>query len=238
MSSAGIDFSVSKDLDRLVTWQYDGAKNLCGIIDMFKAFMRESLEKSMESTLDAIAGVGKWEEIDEDLRPAALAFWMRFLGISRPHLGIVEFISENGDGTTSEWKSEEEIGAVSDDTMWRLVVGILRWMASDCTRSAFDRYCSMFTEDDSSFGVGVREQEYGVMQIRYFMFGTPSEKRHWEWAGVFTQSPGTCALHPAGVLVNYETRFFTVKREGSNVDTGNLGMASGGPFRYIQQEQT
>lgn len=238
MSSVGTDLSVSKDLDRLVTWQYDGSKNLCGIIDMFKSFMYESLENSMKFVLDAVAGIWEWEKFDEDAKKAALAFWMRFLGIYRPCLGIVEFNSKNEDGTTKKYTSNNEIGIVSDDTMLRLVVGILQWKAGDCTRSAFDKYCSMFTDND--FGVGVSEQEHGVMQIRYFMFGIPKEKKHWEWAGLFTQFAGICHLHPAGVSTNSELRFFTVKRDGANASTGNLGANTGGPFKadYSQQEQT
>lgn len=79
MADATINNDIGADLDALVTWQYDNAANLTGIIDLFKDFFGKAVTGPMNGQL-ALAGLA---DLNEDW---ALNIWGILLGLPRPQL--------------------------------------------------------------------------------------------------------------------------------------------------------
>lgn len=74
-----IDNDIGNELDSLVTWQYDNAPHLCGIIDMFKEFFSKAVTEPANNVLK----LANLPELDLDW---ALAIWGNLLGLPRPQL--------------------------------------------------------------------------------------------------------------------------------------------------------
>lgn len=81
MASGAIDNSVGADLDSLVTWQYDNAPHLTGLVDLLKDFFTNAVSVPMGKIL----GLAGLKELDDDW---ALNVWGRLLGLPRPQLTI------------------------------------------------------------------------------------------------------------------------------------------------------
>lgn len=79
MADATINNDIGADLDALVTWQYDNADRLTGIVDLLKDFFTKAVTVPMDGQL-TLAGL---KDLDEDW---ALNIWGVLLGLPRPQL--------------------------------------------------------------------------------------------------------------------------------------------------------
>lgn len=55
---ATVDNSADKDLDALITWQFDNAEHLCGIVDMLKEFFSKAVTEPWDNVYDRTLGEG------------------------------------------------------------------------------------------------------------------------------------------------------------------------------------
>lgn len=81
MTVAPIDNSADRDLNAVVTWRFDNASNLIGIIEMFKKFFTSAVDVPWTNFYKDLAIAD-----GEDVKPYALAMWGKLLGIERPEL--------------------------------------------------------------------------------------------------------------------------------------------------------
>ena len=81
MNRAIVDNSADVDLKKTITWQFDNATRLVGIIEIFKDFFNQST-KNFWNALTVGINIVNTEEVN----PYYLAIWGKILGVKRPVL--------------------------------------------------------------------------------------------------------------------------------------------------------
>lgn len=81
MTTIPIDNSVNGDLNAVITWRFDHASNLIGIIEMFKRFFSDAVSTPWTEFYKDLAIANS-----DDVKPYALAMWGKLLGIERPEI--------------------------------------------------------------------------------------------------------------------------------------------------------
>lgn len=97
MKVAQIDNSASADMERVITWQFDKATHLIGILSMFKDFFAQSTENAWDlagKRLD-VTNVSNADDF-------TLSLWGKLLGIPRPMI-----YADDDDPTTGVEMSSE-----------------------------------------------------------------------------------------------------------------------------------
>ena len=174
MTSPVIDNSATSDLKKAITWQFDKAENLVGVVSMLDDFFSAAVEKPWNDFGDRV-------DITQDADAQALAIWGKFLGVPRPSVVVTESVTRS----------------IADEAYRRILVARLRLLHS-C--GSTDDYIAFLKY---VFGSSVKISYADEMSIEfeYDADSIPSNTGSWQYDLylLFTQNPDAIFEYPAGI---------------------------------------
>lgn len=178
-----IDNSFNSELDRLVTWQYDNAPHLTGIIDLIDDFFQKAVTVPMGKILD----LANLSELDEDW---ALNIWGRLLGLPRPQLEY--------DGETSE---------MSRDNYRNLLLARMRLLSGNGSTDDYVKYVGEVFDNNASF-----TDNQDMSATVTWETGTPTTDSDKELKALHEQYLDKVMLLPTGVCLagDYNYPIFSI----------------------------
>ena len=176
MKVASIDNSASADIDRVITWQFDKATNLIGVLSLFKDFFKQS-------TQDAWDLAGKRLDITkiDNADDFTLSIWGKLLGIPRPLIR-----SDEDDPSTAE--------PMSSALYRKILIARFRLANTNASVQAYRDFVSYIFGNTVAFIDGEDESISFVFQKTTNL--TDDEK---EMRNAIQQVPDAIFAYPAGV---------------------------------------
>lgn len=116
MKNYVIDNSDQGDIERSITWQYDNAKNLIGLIELYKSFYDESTKDFFDGILSKFDLTKPIGTTPGDGIDYGLSVWGKILGVARPFV------------TVSNVRK-----TISSDFYRRILLAKLRLLSKDAT---------------------------------------------------------------------------------------------------------
>ena len=176
MKSYVIDNSDQGDIKRSITWQYDNAENLIGIIELFKEFYDKSTKDyfdTLMSKFDLTKPIGETpgEGIDY-----GLSVWGKILGMPRPFV------------TVSNVRK-----MISSEFYRRILLAKLRLLSKDATVPNYIAYVN------DMFGIGNVTVFDGKDMSLKFVVKSENSLSDEERAAI-TQIPDVIFTFPSGVM--------------------------------------
>ncbi len=175
MKNYAIDNSDNGDIERSITWQYDNAEHLIGIIKLFKSFYDASTKDYFDSLMSKFDLSKKIVGTPAKGIDYGLSVWGKLLNVNRPFVTI--------DGTKK---------AISSDFYRRILLAKLRLLSKDATVPNYIAYVN------DMFGDGNVTVIDGKDMSLKFAAKTGNTLSAEEKAAI-TQIPDVIFTFPAGV---------------------------------------
>lgn len=134
MTNATIDNSADHELNKTITWQFDGATHFVSIIQMLKNFFDVSTKEFWDGMAEKL-NISNPDEADD----YGLSVWGKLLGVPRPTITIVI-------------DDEEVTKEISTELYRRIIVGRLRLAASNASVDAYIDFVKYVFHSDSGSG--------------------------------------------------------------------------------------
>lgn len=169
-----LDNTVDADMGRAITWQFDNAEKLKGVIFMLRDFFNASTRDLWEKYGDFV-DLSRTEDIDD----FALSIWGKLLGLERPYVTV--------NGVLTPLLSE---------AYRRILLARLRLLNSNASTQAYIEFLSYV------FGSGTISMEQGDMAIRFSYTGTAPEEGNtvdYHLYALFNDNPDAIFVYPTGV---------------------------------------
>lgn len=171
-----MDNSAEKDLNRAITWQFDGATRLVGIISMLKSFFSQSVETLYDGIIPAM------DLSDKDaVNDFSLAVWGKLLGVPRPMI-----LADESDPETA--------APMSSELYRRVLLARFRLMNSNASPQAYRDFVTTVFGDLVAFMDG--EDMSISFSFQKVVNLTDEEK---EMRNALLQVPDSIFAYPAGV---------------------------------------
>lgn len=175
MKNYVIDNSDNGDIERAITWQYDNAEHLIGMIELFKKFYDESTKDYFDSLMSKFDLSKKIEGTPKEGIDYGLSVWGKLLNVKRP------FVTVGGEKKT-----------ISSDFYRRILLAKLRLLSKDATVPNYIAYVNDMFEDGNVTVVDGKD-----MSLK-FAAKTGNTLSDEEKAAI-TQIPDVIFTFPAGV---------------------------------------
>ena len=214
MNKAIVDNSADVDLKKTITWQFDNATRLVGVIEMFKDFFNQSTK----NLWNAITGGINIVDVEE-ANPYYLAIWGKILGVKRPVLS---------------YDSAPLQRTLSSELYRKVLIGRFRLVNADASLDSYLTFVKFV------FGNNVRVIYGSDMSIgfEFTKTGTLTPEED-EQKRLVEQKPDVVFAYPAGVKSTARTEesvlgFAEQAEYEVNVEAGDftIGNFSGSSFSW------
>lgn len=197
MTVAPIDNSADRDLNAVVTWRFDNASNLIGIIEMFKKFFTSAVDVPWTNFYKDLAIAD-----DENAKPYALAMWGKLLGIERPEL---------------TYEDAPEKRTMSAKLYRKILIGRFRLANSNASLSSYIDYLRFV------FGTSVSMlwSRRIYIRVEWNKTGVLTEEED-EQKRAIEQFPDIVLAYPAGMKNADRTAGPVLGFDGQQVDTAKV----------------
>lgn len=197
MTVAPIDNSADRDLNAVVTWRFDNASNLIGIIEMFKKFFTSAVDVPWTNFYKDLAIAD-----GENAKPYALAMWGKLLGIERPEL---------------TYEDAPEKRTMSAKLYRKILIGRFRLANSNASLSSYVDYIR------SVFGtsVSILWSRRIYIRVEWNKTGVLTEEED-EQKRAIEQFPDIVLAYPAGMKNADRTAGPVLGFDGQQVDTAKV----------------
>lgn len=180
MTNLTIDNTADSDLKRTITWQFDKADNLIGVINILKDFFNDSV-KNLWDELGAIS------DISETADDYALAVWGKILGVNRPMIEV--------DGTQR---------TLSAEAYRRILVARFRLVNSCASIESYIDFVNYIFDG----AVKVLQDGGMAMSFEYDSESIPQDidSVEYDLYAMFNQYPDLVFIYPSGVKSNVQSQ--------------------------------
>lgn len=178
MENYAIDNSDQGDIERSITWQFDNAEHLVGIIKLFKTFYDESTQDYFDNLLtkfDLTAEITDESSKDIDY---GLAVWGKILNVRRPFVTV---------GTTKR--------QITSDFYRRILLAKLRLLSKEPTIPNYISYVNEMFEEGNVTVIDTKD-----MALKFAASATSSLTD--EEKAAISQVPDVIFSYPSGVKNN------------------------------------
>ena len=209
MNSAIIDNAIGADITRCITWQFDKATRLVGIITALKDFYDQSTGELWDGMIDSV------ENIDE-ANDYGLSVWGKILNVRRPVVN---------DGTS--------LGPISSDAYRKILKGRFALMngnaelgiVGNASMSDYVKYVNYIFDGKVSVKEGPGYSTPEAMSMTFADNGLDGEL-----LDLFTNHKDIAFLYPCGVHDNSKSSSLRFGLDPSHTthrsDRGGLGESS------------